>query len=68
MTIAPIKKSSIETVQLPPERTRLVYASLDTEDLKRATSAMQTAFDELLQEDARLAEIFSKIVEAKAKV
>ncbi|AYQ26572.1 MULTISPECIES: patatin-like phospholipase family protein [unclassified Polaromonas] len=68
MTVAPEKNSNIETVQLPPERARLAYVSLDTEDLKRATSAMQTAFDELLQEDARLAEIFSKIGEAKAKV
>jgi predicted acylesterase/phospholipase RssA len=68
MTVAPEKKSSIETVQLPPERARCVYQALGTEDLERATSAMQTAFDELLNEDAELAEIFSKIVEAKARV
>lgn len=68
MTVAPEKKSNIETIQLPPERTRHAYEALGTEDLKRATSAMQTAFDELLQEDAELAEIFSKIVKAQAKV
>ncbi len=68
MTAAPEKKSNIETVQLPPERARLVYASLDPEELMRATNTMQAAFDALLKEDDRLAEIFSKIVEAKAKV
>lgn len=68
MTVAPEKKSNIETVQLPPERARPAYVALGTEDLKRATNAMQTAFDELLREDAALAEIFAKIGEAKAKV
>lgn len=68
MTVATEKKSNIETVQLPPERARLNYAPLDKKELKRAASAMQKAFDELLLEDARLGEILSKIAEAKAKV
>ena len=68
MTVALEKKPNIETVQLPPERARPAYEALSTEDLKRATSAMQSAFDELLREDTGLAEIFLKIVEAKAKV
>ena len=68
MTAAPQKKSHIETAHLPPERARPGYEALDIEVLKRATSAMQTAFDELLREDTALAEIFSKIVQAKAKV
>lgn len=68
MTVAPEKKLNIETVQLPPERVRVGHAPLEAKDLSLAASAMQTAFNELLQEDALFAEIFSKIVEANAKV
>lgn len=68
MSVAPKNKLKIETVKLPPERLRHVYEPLGTEDLKRATSAMQTAFDELLREEAELAEIISNIVKANAKV
>ena len=59
---------TIETVNLPPERERVIYEKLSANELSNAAELMQAAFQDLLRHDRSLAEVFEKFNAAKAKV